>query len=48
MADEDPSKEDIERFSTHQAGYSQVCGEEIWDDVTQCPSYGIWLEGDFP
>jgi|TARA_B100000959_G_scaffold283736_1_gene353407 hypothetical protein len=42
---EGPSQEDIERFSTHETGYCPHCGEEIWDDIQQCPSCNTWLQG---
>ena len=42
---EGPSEEDIERFSSDDSGYCPNCGEEIWDDVTQCPACGSWIQG---
>ena len=44
MVDENPSQEDIERFSTHETGYCPHCGDEIWDDATQCPSCNTWIQ----
>jgi uncharacterized membrane protein YvbJ len=43
MRNEEPSQNDIERFSEEETGYCPHCGEEVWDDVTQCPSCGTWL-----
>ncbi len=43
---EGPSQEDIERFSSDESGYCPNCGEEIWDDVTQCPACGQWIQGN--
>ncbi|MBC8201574.1 MAG: hypothetical protein H8E86_05950 [Planctomycetes bacterium] len=44
MHDEGPSVEDIERFSSHETGYCPRCGEEVWDDISKCPSCGIWMQ----
>ncbi|MDP7006321.1 MAG: hypothetical protein QF718_08950 [Phycisphaerales bacterium] len=44
MIDQEPSEEDIERFSASETGYCPECGTEIWDDITQCSSCGTWLE----
>jgi uncharacterized membrane protein YvbJ len=46
MHDEGPSHEDIERFSDQETGFCPKCGNEIWDDVSKCPSCGIWLQGN--
>ena len=43
-SDEGPSQEDIERFATDESGFCPHCGEEIWDDVTRCPSCGTWMQ----
>ncbi|MDP6541907.1 MAG: zinc ribbon domain-containing protein [Phycisphaerales bacterium] len=44
MPDEGPSQEDIERFSRNETGFCPNCGEEVWDDSTQCNSCGFWLQ----
>ena len=44
MIDEDPSPEDIERFSG-ETGFCPDCGEEVWDQAGQCPSCGAFLAG---
>jgi uncharacterized membrane protein YvbJ len=44
MHDEGPSEEDIERFSSRETGYCPKCGEEVWDDISKCPSCGIWMQ----
>jgi uncharacterized membrane protein YvbJ len=44
MYDEGPSEEDIQRFSSDQTGFCPDCGEEVWDDISQCPSCGTWLK----
>jgi hypothetical protein len=38
MLDEGTSEEDIEYFSRNTLGYCPECGEEVWDDISQCPS----------
>lgn len=43
MYDEGPSQEDIERFSESETGYCPHCGNEIWDNASQCPSCNSWL-----
>ena len=43
---EGPSQEDIERFSSDESGYCPHCGEEIWDDVSQCTACGEWIQGN--
>ncbi len=44
MIDEDPSPEDIERFSD-ETGFCPDCGAEVWDQAGQCPSCGAFLAG---
>ncbi len=44
MIDEDPTPEDIERFSG-ETGFCPDCGEELWDQAGQCPSCGVFLAG---
>ncbi len=44
MIDEDPSPEDIERFSG-ETGFCPDCGDEVWDQAGQCPSCGAFLAG---
>ncbi|HIA71123.1 MAG TPA: hypothetical protein EYO01_00225 [Phycisphaerales bacterium] len=46
MYDEGPSQEDVERFSEKETGYCPKCGDEIWDDVSKCPSCGVWIQGN--
>jgi uncharacterized protein (DUF983 family) len=41
--DEHPSQEDIDRFSD-ETGFCPHCGEEIWDDATQCHACDTWIE----
>ena len=43
MLDDDPSDEDLDRFSG-QTGYCPDCGEEIWDEAWQCPHCGAVVE----
>jgi hypothetical protein len=43
--DEDPSPEDIERFSDETA-YCRDCGAEIWDAAEVCPKCFAYLGGD--
>jgi hypothetical protein len=44
MIDEDPTQEDLERFSG-DTGFCPDCGEEVWDQAGQCPSCGALLAG---
>lgn len=44
MEHEDPSQEDIDRFSRSEVGYCPQCGEEVWDDAPQCNACGFWLQ----
>ncbi len=44
MIDEDPTPQDIERFSG-ETGFCPDCGEEVWDQAGQCPSCGTFLAG---
>ncbi len=44
MIDEDPTPEDIERFSG-ETGFCPDCGAEVWDQAGQCPSCGTILAG---
>ncbi len=41
--DEHPSQDDLNRFSDER-GYCPHCGEEIWDDASQCHACDSWLE----
>jgi uncharacterized membrane protein YvbJ len=43
MQDEDPTDEDVDRFSG-QNGYCPDCGKEIWDEAWQCPHCGSVVE----
>ena len=43
MQDEDPTDEDVDRFSG-QTGYCPDCGKEIWDEAWQCPHCGSVVE----
>jgi hypothetical protein len=43
--DEDPSPEDIERFSDATA-YCPDCGAEVWDQADVCPKCFAYLGGD--
>ncbi len=45
MIDENPSPEDIERFSG-ETGFCPDCGEEVWDQAGACPSCGTILGGE--
>ena len=45
MIDENPSPEDIERFSG-ETGFCPDCGEEIFDQAGACPSCGTILGGE--
>jgi len=42
--DEGPSQEDIDQFSTDETGFCPHCGDEIWDDASQCTACGMWLQ----
>ena len=44
MIDEDPTPEDLQRFSA-ETGFCPDCGEEVWDQAGQCPSCGTLLAG---
>ena len=44
MRDEDPSPEDLDRFSEGEA-YCPNCGAQVWDDVEVCPSCGEYIGG---
>ena len=44
MIDEDPTPQDIERFSG-ETGFCPDCGEEVWDQAGQCPSCGAFPAG---
>ena len=45
MIDENPSPQDIERFSGETA-FCPDCGEEVWDQAGACPSCGTILGGE--
>lgn len=45
MIDEDPSSEDIERFSGEEA-HCPDCGAEIWDQAEICPKCYAYLGGN--
>jgi hypothetical protein len=45
MKDEDPSDEDVERFSGETA-YCPDCGAEIWDAAEVCPKCFAYLGGN--
>jgi uncharacterized membrane protein YvbJ len=45
VIDEGPSPEDLERFGDDATGYCPACGEEIWDDVEQCPKCHAYIGG---
>lgn len=45
MHDEGPSDADLERFGEDAGGYCPECGEEIYDDVEQCPACGMFISG---
>ncbi len=42
--DEDPSREDIERFGGETA-WCPECGAEVWDMAEFCPSCGAQVGG---
>jgi hypothetical protein len=41
---EDPSPEDIKRFSNSETGFCPHCGEELWDDASQCHHCDRWIQ----
>ncbi|MBC03254.1 MAG: hypothetical protein CMJ34_08110 [Phycisphaerae bacterium] len=43
MIDDDPTDEDVDRFSS-QTGYCPDCGGEVWDEAWQCPHCGAVVE----
>ena len=43
MTDEDPTDDDVDRFSG-QTGFCPDCGLEIWDEAWQCPHCGEVVE----
>jgi len=45
MRDEDPSEEDIERFSGETA-FCPDCGAEVWDEAEVCPECHAYLGGN--
>lgn len=45
LIDQDPSSEDIERFSG-QTAYCPECGGEVWDQAEFCPSCGAQVGGE--
>ena len=45
MIDEDPSPEDIERFS-HETARCPDCGAEVWDAADVCPKCFAYLGGN--
>jgi hypothetical protein len=45
MKDEDPSEEDVERFSSETA-FCPDCGAEIWDSAEVCPKCFAYLGGE--
>lgn len=45
MIDEDPSPDDLERFS-HDTAFCPDCGAEVWDQAEVCSSCGAYLHGD--
>ena len=45
MIDENPSPDDLERFSRDTA-YCPDCGAEVWDQAEVCSSCGAYLHGD--
>ncbi len=45
MIDQDPSPEDLERFSLDTA-FCPECGAEVWDQAEVCSSCSAHLGGD--
>ena len=45
MIDENPSPDDLERFSRDTA-YCPDCAAEVWDQAEICSSCGAYLHGD--
>lgn len=45
MIDENPSPDDLERFSRDTA-YCPDCAAEVWDQAEVCSSCGAYLHGD--
>jgi hypothetical protein len=45
VKDEDPSFEDMDRFS-HTTGFCPECGAEIWDEAFACPECDAVVEGE--
>ncbi len=45
MIDEDPSPDDLERFSGETA-FCPNCGAEVWDQAEVCSSCGAYLHGE--
>ncbi len=45
MIDEDPSPEDLERFSGDTA-LCPDCGAQVWDQAEVCSSCGAYLHGE--
>ena len=45
MIDQDPSPEDLERFSGDTA-FCPDCGAEVWDQAEVCSSCGAYLHGE--
>ena len=45
MIDEDPSPEDLERFSRDTA-FCPDCGAEVWDQAEVCSACGAYLHGE--
>ena len=44
MIDEDPSPEDLDRFSG-ETGWCPQCGAEVWDQAEFCPACGAQVGG---
>ena len=45
ILDEDPSDEDIDRFSGEEA-FCPECGAQIWDSVEVCPKCFAYIGGN--
>ena len=43
MSDDEPTDEDVDRFSG-ETGFCPDCGEEIWDEAWQCSHCGSVVE----